>query len=357
MEIFTTSSTAISGNQPNQQGTFLDDVIQVLHLVFGILGLLGNGLVLVVIARVRSLRTITNLFIAVQSVIDFLTAVCLLLSMYNRPVYVFSDWEVNIWTLFVCHFWQSDYVFWSLMGTSTANLIVLTLERWIAVVFPIIYRNRVTWKRASAFVVLPWVWGFVCQLYQPILYHFENGVCFLRFPVGLRRNILGCFVFFVKLVLPVLIMSVAYISILHRIKPQLLKVGVTTRRTQSTGMTTDCTDSTRTNCVVTDPALAPSSAAGTSMVRGSFRPIHQKDRVRLNILKTLFLVTIVFFVCWAPAMVQFMILNLGGSVHPRGTIYRLLANLVFVNIWINPVIYAFKYRKFQEGLKKTICIK
>lgn len=356
MENFTTNSTATSANQPTSQGTFLDNVIQVLHLVFGVLGLLGNGLVLVVIARVRSLRTITNLFIAEQSVIDFLTAVCLLISMYNRPVYDFSDWKVNVWTLFVCHFWQSDYVFWSLMGTSTANLIVLTLERWIAVVFPIIYRNRVTWKRASAFVVLPWIWGFVFQLYQPILYHFENGVCFIRFPVGLRRSSLGCFVFFVKLVLPVLIMSVAYISILHRIKPQLLKVGDTTR-IQSTGATTDCTDSTQVKHVATDPALAQSSAACTSMVRGSFRPTHRKDRVRLNILKTLFLVTILFFLCWAPAMVQFLIFNLGGLVHPRGTAYRLCANLVFVNIWINPVIYAFKYRKFQKGLKKTFGIR
>ncbi|KAJ8033312.1 Galanin receptor type 2 [Holothuria leucospilota] len=356
MEIFDTSTTSLDvEEQTDSGGVSLDDVIQVFYLVFGILGLFGNGLVLLVMVRIRSLRTITNLFIINQSVIDFASSIFLLILLYNPVKYDFKNWQFNAWTLFVCYFWQSQYIFWSLMGCSTGNLIILTLERGVAVVFPIIYRNRVTWRTAAVFVVLPWIFGFVFQLYWPSVHHFVDGVCYPSFG---NRNVqiaVGVIVFIFKLFIPVIVMFAVYVAILQRIKPKVTQVrngnpslpNATTQRAPLHAPIPDTQKTTKNWATTPAAGEAPKSTS---------QAVPQTHRIRLNIIKTLLLVTVVFAVCWTPTQLVFLVYNLGGPLDIRGTLYKLSVVVVFINIWINPVIYTFKYRKFQDGLRKTFCL-
>ena len=50
----------------------------IVYALFGIFGIAGNGLVLLVIALVDDLHGVTNLFIANQSLIDLCTSVILI---------------------------------------------------------------------------------------------------------------------------------------------------------------------------------------------------------------------------------------------------------------------------------------
>lgn len=61
------------GAPASHAGISLDDILQILYLIFGILGIAGNSLVLFVMIRVRSLRSITNSFITNQSIIDLVS--------------------------------------------------------------------------------------------------------------------------------------------------------------------------------------------------------------------------------------------------------------------------------------------
>lgn len=85
-------TTLMPGHETIAGDVSLNNVSKVLCIIFGILGLLGNGLVLVVMVRVRSLRTITNLFIANQSIIDFLTSIFLLTLLYKPPCRIRLFW-------------------------------------------------------------------------------------------------------------------------------------------------------------------------------------------------------------------------------------------------------------------------
>ncbi|KAJ8045701.1 5-hydroxytryptamine receptor 1A-alpha [Holothuria leucospilota] len=381
MEALSASTVSLVEDDLGSAKVSLEDISQVIYLLFGILGLFGNSLVLMVIARVKSLRTVTNLFIANQSLIDFTTSVFLLILMYDPPKYDFSHWELNSWTIFVCYFWQSDYIFWSLMGSSTGNLILLTLERWVAVLYPVVYRNRVNWKTATVFAILPWILGFLFQLFWPAVHHFEDGACFPSYSHRSVQVAVGVFVFVAKLVLPVMIMFMAYASILRRIKPKFLQVGIT-NRTRSARIIATATDSIgetkqapvlRTDLTTAwTRSLAPApvtAAINAPIFAPGIPPVENlpaasdaahftfnTNRIRLNILKTVFIVIIVFVICWTPVNTVFLIYNLGGNVTIRGTLHKLTWVLVFVNIWINPVIYTFKYRKFQDGLRKTFRI-
>ncbi|XP_003726970.2 galanin receptor type 1-like [Strongylocentrotus purpuratus] len=59
----------------NQQSTDLaNTILTTIYIIFTILGIVGNGLVLFVIARIKDLQDVTNLFIANQSLIDFMTS-------------------------------------------------------------------------------------------------------------------------------------------------------------------------------------------------------------------------------------------------------------------------------------------
>ncbi|KAJ8045700.1 Alpha-1A adrenergic receptor [Holothuria leucospilota] len=363
MELLYTNTPSYSVNPLVQTGgVSVEDVFQILYLTFGILGLFGNGLVLLVMVRVRSLRTITNFFITNQSIIDFVTSIFVLIFKYNPTVIDFSNQGYNFWTIFVCKFWHSKYIFWAMMGASTNNLIVITIERWMAVVFPIVYRNRVTRKTASICAVLPWILGFMFHLHKPASRHFEDGVCFSSFGNRAIQAVVGIFLFVVKLLLPVFIMVIVYTSILKKLKPILTNQKVKNLSRSTTMLNTDTNlslvsklaiDSNvqTSNDTVVD--LGKFSSANTVTNFTSHSKTSQQSKIRMNILKTLFLVTILFVICWTPISIVFLIYNLGGKINPTSTIYNLFVLLAYVNIWINPVVYTFKYRKFQEGLRKT----
>lgn len=296
----------------------LDQIVQGFYLIFGFLGLAGNGLVLVVMFKVRSLRSITNLFIANQSVIDFASSLLLLCQFYNPGHKPSVGTEVTPWNRFKCYFWESQFIFWALLACSTFNLTTLTLERFVAVVFPVFYRNRASWRVASCAATFPWIMGFAITSYWPAIHHLQNGLCFPNFPSQTFRVTTGIFLCFVKLFLPVLVMVCVYLSILRKVKASSTKVG----------------NKKKTN----------TSELKTSTDRSSH------GRIRVNILKTLLLVTLMFVVCWTPNQILFFVYNLGAPVNPRGTFQKLSVVFLFVNVWINPFIYTFKYRNFQRGL-------
>ncbi|PIK46220.1 putative cholecystokinin receptor type A-like [Apostichopus japonicus] len=311
-----------------------EDVLNIVYLTFGILGIAGNTLVLVVMIRVRSLRSKTIYFIINQSIIDLVSSICLIVTFNFTTKIDFSDWKNETWANFVCRFGESRYIFWSLLSCSTCNLIVLTLERYVAVVYPLVYRNRVTLKTAMVFVILPWLVGFILQLYWPVVHDIDmHGNCFASFGNKNIQILLGIFVFLVKYLLPMLIMLAVYVAIIKKIKSAP---------------------------VIIHPETAKPDTSSNNKLPGQQSSISRNEKInklRLNILKTLFVVVLVFGLCWCPAQIWFLLYNLGiPSIDVVGRNYRIAVIVVFISIWINPVIYACKYKQFQDGLKKTFCI-
>lgn len=315
---------------PGESSKFsVDNFLLSIYLLFGIIGIFANGLVLLVIVRVRSLWSITNLFIANQSLIDLTSSIFLILLKFLPNEVDFKGWSSTIRAFISCYFWQSDYIYWALLTCSTLNLCMLTLERFVAVIYPVFYRSRVKWKSALLLATAPWITGFTFELFWPAVFRFEDDECVLDYRTPTIMATIGVGVFLVKYVIPIGIMFFVYFSILKKMRPK----------------------------VETDPSAIEDNgnmqSQPTTQNQGSSS---RQIRIRINILKTLFLVSVTYIVCWTPNQIIFFRFHLGGPLDFQSAQYAASVSLAFCNMWINPFIYAFQYRKFQAGLRKLFSL-
>ena len=290
-----TGSTGISG-------------LYVLYCIVGIIGFLDNLLVIVVIATSRPMRKRrTNWFLINQSVIDMLTAGTLAVQAYTPNIRI-----SGLADILYCKFWFSTYLLWIFAMASIYNLLMITLERYLAIVHPVWHKNHVTWKVTVVGMVTPWLVGGVYSLYIPLLATVVDETCvILKYNSVLEGRILGVVTFIVQFALPLVTMIVCYTKI----------VLVFTKRRRATG----------------------SDAISSTEDKSRNKP---KD----NVLKTLVTVCVAFFLCWVWNQVFFLLLNLGLNVSMSSPFYPFSVVAAQINCAINPLIYAAKYQEFRVEL-------
>ncbi|XP_038046736.1 prolactin-releasing peptide receptor-like [Patiria miniata] len=285
---------------------------QAFQAIIGIVGICGNGLACVVIAKVRFMHTLTNAFIFNQVLIDLMgSLIALLLNVVPIP----DPIPPGATGVFLCSLWVSDFLQWGPFTASTFNLIILTLERYLAIVFPFRYQALATRKKAIAVLVGVWVAGFLFASYGIYLRYYEAGECVLNQVA--HPQILGVFVFFATYCLPVSIMLVVYIHI-----TVVLKKGA--------------------------GRIQPGPAAAGPSTEGQGESLM---RARRNTFKTLLIVCAAFIICWTPNQIFFFLFNLGVKVDFSSPIFYITIGMIALNCCLNPFIYAIKYKQFQKGLK------
>lgn len=291
------------------------------YALLGSVGILGNGLVLVVMISIKELRTTTNAFIINQSVIDMVTSI-LLFAMFIAPPLPVPEREPA--ADFVCAIWNSKYIFWAMTVASTFNLVLLTLERYVAVVFPVIYRNHFSNRRTPALAAVPWIIGFVYKIYWAVVNQHSNGNCDVQYTSPQLKVLAGCMTFLITFLLPLVIMAFAYSSI---------------EKTLRQRVDNDAAESNRRQTLNANSTPNP--------------PANHRERARVNVIKTLIIVSVTYAICWAPNHIIYLSYNLGkGENLITGPFYNFTVYLAFFNMCINPFIYTLKYRHFRKGLKK-----
>lgn len=86
----------------------------------------------------------------------------------------------------------------------------------------------------------------------------------------------------------------------------------------------------------------PSINATTSM--------NHYDGAMNNILKTVCTVVVMYFICWTPNELIWVLNDLGlTTIDYNSWTYRLTLLAQFCTSFINPVIYAIKYKDFKQG--------
>ena len=73
-----------------------------------------------------------------------------------------------------------------------------------------------------------------------------------------------------------------------------------------------------------------------------------------NTIQTLMLVSVVFTLCWAANQVLFLRYNLGYSEDLHSPRFRCSEIAVYFNCCVNPVIYCFMYKHFQDEVKRLL---
>ena len=273
--------------------------------VIGILGVLGNGLVIIV-CFCYPLRGVTNVLVCNQSVIDLLSSIMFLLR-YGVFSNIILTSRSSIAADFVCKIWVSEYPVWALAVASTGNLVYLTIERYIAVFHPIAYRQKFTKLKAKLFSILPWIIGLLHELPWAVTHRVQDNECIHQWWTAQIGFIIGIIVPINHYVLPLAVMGYVYTRVLLKLR-----------------------------------AVGP--AATDNAQRNTYT-----SKASRNVIKTMFVVSFTYLICWGPNEILYFYSNMGGYVDWNGVLYYYTVVSALSNMSVNPFIYAFHYQDFRSN--------
>ena len=313
-------------------------------LVFGtigVIGLLGNLLVVVVIFRYTKnfAKKVTSIYIINQSFIDLVVAVLILLAAFIDSRFLPAD--DGVWAQIYCRVWLTQALQWGFIRSSTTNLMLLSIERYIAVVHPIRYKTSFTRKKVTSSLVLVWLLGILYMVIANILVSGAvDGRCYPTafWPSKQFRVIYSVANISIVMMCPLILHVFCYGRILYtlhcRSQPPVSAVFTLDR--------------------LTSPDVHTIRSASTSshglhacLSVGNFKHVAKATK---NVTQTLSIVTLCYVICFLPHQVRVLLFHIGG-LGECGLCWLIPVTLVFAHCCINPFIYTARYVEFQEGLR------
>ncbi|KAM9797509.1 neuromedin-U receptor 1 [Syngnathus typhle] len=311
------------------------------YLIIFLVGVFGNVLTCTVIARNKVMWTPTNYYLFSLAVSDLLV---LLLGM---PLELYDLWQ-NYPFLFGkggCYF--KIFLFETVCLASILNVTALSVERYIAVVHPLRAKYVVTRTHARRVILTVWGVSVVCALPNTSLHGIsyltsnstssdgrrnveipDSAMCTLVKPQWIYKLIIQVttLLFFF---LPMLTISVLYTLIGLQLKQERIH-----------------------------QVIEAKSGAGQESLC-SVRTQQQKAR-RRQVTKMLFVLVVVFGICWAPfhtdRLVWSFITEWTDSRMQAFEYVHILSGVFFyLSSAVNPILYNLMSTRFREMFKEVMC--
>ncbi|KAM6934291.1 trace amine-associated receptor 13c-like [Xenentodon cancila] len=268
-----------------------------------------NLLVIISISHFKQLHTPTNLLLLSLAVSDFFVGIIVVFQIHL----IDGCWYLgDHMCLLYC---VLDYV---ITSASIGTMILISVDRYIAICYPLHYSTKITAKRVQICISLCWIFVFLYALImlkdnleQPGRYNSCAGECVVF--VGNAAGIVDIFVSFVT---PVSIMIVLYVQVF---------------------------------VVAVSQARAMRSQVAAVTLQTSVRVTVKKSE--LKAARTLGVVIVVFLICLCPVFC----VALQESVLSVSTIVFFIC-LFYLNSCLNPLIYALFYPWFRKSLKFIVTL-
>lgn len=124
-------------------------VITVACTLLFLVGVTGNVMTILVVSKYRDMRTTTNLYLCSMAVSDLLIFLCMPLDLYRM-------WRYRPWRLgdALCKLFQ--FVSESCTYSTILSITALSVERYLAICFPLRAKALVTKRRVRALILLLW---------------------------------------------------------------------------------------------------------------------------------------------------------------------------------------------------------
>jgi hypothetical protein len=296
------------------------DLLSKFYIVIGVVGVIANGLTVAIMAFSKKIHAnFTNWFIINQSVLDFWSAIFMLVSIpADRTIFINLS---GVWGDILCKLWLGKVFMWSLFVSSTYNLLVLTFERYCKVVHPIFHRNNFGRKQSIVFTVFVWLFGFGYNFaYKIPPASLIGGRCVLfQYPNKVTSVSVGFFTLFVQYFFPLIAMIYLYGRMAQKLKSRVVAAPVVINQ-------------------IDQPQNQQQQKPAGSKVTS------QTDKFRKNTIKTLAIVAGTFVLCWSWNQWLYLVYNFGYKIDFSGGFNGFTAIAMFLNCCVNPIIYALKYR-------------
>ncbi|ELT89691.1 hypothetical protein CAPTEDRAFT_104285, partial [Capitella teleta] len=210
---------------------------------------------------------------------------------------------------------------WVFIAISTTNLMAITVERYLMVVFPIIHHKQIT--TTCIYATIGFIWGFTTILISGFAYPFSGvneGVCYLQafFPHDALAWFVSVYYNVAYFIVPIFMFMVCYPHMMRVIKHRMkIQPGETSNRNRKV------------------------------------------SKRQMNLTQVMLSVSMAFIVCWAPLNIHYL-LNFTGilpDLNLYDMLYRILVYLSLVNSCVNPLLYAYNYDDFKKGFQQIFLLK
>ncbi|KAF3694465.1 Trace amine-associated receptor 13c [Channa argus] len=271
-----------------------------------------NLLVIVSISHFRQLQTSTNILLLSLAVSDFLVG---LLLMPVRILLTVSCWY---WGSVICRIFR--YVNFIITSSSVGNMVLISIDRYVAIIDPLSYPTKVTPQRVKFCVCLCWAG---CAFYNGLIlhdfllhadtYYSCYGQC-----VSVLNYISGAVDVVFTFIAPITVIIVLYMRVF---------------------------------VVAVSQARAMRSHIAAVSLQGSVGGIAKKSERKAA--KTLGVVVVVFLMCFCPYFYPSLVTQ---DTSATVAFSSFGVWILYCNSCLNPLIYAFLYPWFRKSVKLIVTL-
>ncbi|XP_071500771.1 allatostatin-A receptor-like [Diadema antillarum] len=291
----------------------------ILQMFTAMLGIVGNSLVIIVLFTRRQLSRSTDTLIGALAAADLLASVFMIPHPMPRTV------PSSVLGQLYCKVVYTSMFLWISFNASIFTLTAIAVERYIAVAYPFHFKNFITRKRVVIVITCSWIMGFITTIFEFKTTYVDNSSnhCSSLFLSKDTQMLMGTILFLLVFVIPALLSLTMQAMTAHALYRQSLVF----------------------------------RKEGNQ--EGRSNPSARHLEARKRVLQMLFIVVLIFIICWGPSQCFYFTFNLG--LLPDSYWYSPLSNalvlLSFGNSCANPIIYTIRYPEFREAIRELFSAK
>uniref|UniRef100_A0A3Q3IGN4 G-protein coupled receptors family 1 profile domain-containing protein n=1 Tax=Monopterus albus TaxID=43700 RepID=A0A3Q3IGN4_MONAL len=268
-----------------------------------------NLLVIISIFHFRQLHTPTNLFVFSLAVADFLVGLLVMpfQIFLAEPCWFLGDLVCVLFNSLLC----------SIINASVVNMVLISVDRYVAICDPLHYPTKITQKTVQVFVLLCWIYsifysflGLYDNLKQPGRYNSCYGQCVVKINVAVDMVLM--------FILPITAIIILYMRVF---------------------------------VVAVSQARAMRSHIAAVTLQRSVTVTAKKSEMKAA--RTLGVLVVVFLMCYC----QYYCVLLSSFYFPMDSLKSIfIMFLLYFNSCLNPVIYALFYPWFRKSIKLIVTL-
>ncbi|XP_071496632.1 allatostatin-A receptor-like [Diadema antillarum] len=288
----------------------------VIQLISAIVGIVGNLLVIIVLFQRRAKSRSMDTLIGGLAVADFLTSVFII--PIPRASSVPETWQGEVY----CRVVDTFFFLWISITASAYLLMAISVERYLAVVFPLQFNRYVTRHRVSTSIAIIWLLSFLSGVHVFLVHGVSELThsCVEMYMSQMARILIAYYWFCLRLVIPCFTMITTQLLIARQLNKK---------------------------------AAFFNDAGNIHALDGRKQTPSFHIVARNRVIKMMFIVILIYIICWSPNQIAYLGYNLGWipASYLNSPLQQVLTVLGFLNSCANPVIYVARYPEFRAALR------
>nr|XP_055063176.1 trace amine-associated receptor 13c-like [Misgurnus anguillicaudatus] len=282
------------------------NIMNVFFSVLSVWTVFLNLLVIISISHFKKLHTPTNMLILSLAFADLLVGLIVMPLEGIRLIETCWYFGETICRVF-------SVIMGLLFSASLSNLVLIAVDRYVAVCHPLLYPQKITMTRTITMICVSWFFSSVCNILGDISSSQRNYTCYgeCRFIITFAWTIIDLFLSFL---LPCTIIISLYLRIFYVAHHQVKIINSLMR-------------------------------SGKHLTEGSVR---RKSESKAAL--TLGIIVMVYLFCWIP----FYSLSLTPTTRMTSAIAYFTLWMVYISSALNPLIYAIFYPWFRTSVKHIL---